>query len=192
MRKLAALEEFAARYDLLYQQDASCDHAIYSRDMEYRYGFARCWSDEGPLVLWVGVNPGKGDTEQRRRPTLTRCIQWSQRSWKAAGLLFANLFAARHNKPAGLRDSRDPIGRYNDEALLELSRLADFTVAAWGNEGRRHGRSIEVVPLLTRPLCLGVTRKGEPRHPLYVRGDTLPQPWPVSEGLSEAVGHRHR
>ncbi len=81
MRKLAVLEEFAVRHGLLYRSDAPpdgpSDSYVYSRDMEYRYAFARWWSDEGSLVLWVGVNPAKGDTERRRRPTLERCITWS-------------------------------------------------------------------------------------------------------------------
>jgi hypothetical protein len=29
-----------------------------------------------------------------------------------------------------------------------------------------------------RMLCLGTTKAGAPRHPLYVRGDTPLEPWP--------------
>src|SRR5260370_14588062 len=116
MQQLAILKQFAARHALLYRSDTSAeglsDIYVLSRDRRYRYAFARCWCAEGPLVLWVGINPGKGDTEQRRRPTLERCINWS-RSWGAAGLIFANLFAARHNKPNALRVTSAPVGRHN-------------------------------------------------------------------------------
>jgi len=178
MRKLAFLEDFATRHDLLYQHTDGSDSYIYSRDMRYRYAFARCWEADGPLILWVGVNPAKGDTEQRRRPTVERCIAWS-RSWGAAGLIFANLFAARHNRPVDLRSTLDPVGPHNDEVLRELSAIAERTVLAWGNWGRLHGRGKDSAHLFNQPLCLGVTAKGQPRHPLYVRGNTTLERWSV-------------
>jgi hypothetical protein len=49
---------------------------LYSPDMAYRYGFGRWWGDQDLATtdLWVLLNPATGDTEQRRRPTLERCI----------------------------------------------------------------------------------------------------------------------
>ena len=175
------LEELAAQHDLLCRTDKSPDSLdeiyLYSRDMQYRYAFARWWRAEGPLVLWVGLNPAKGDTERRPRPTLDRCIARS-RLLGGGGLIFANLFAARHNKPHGLRTTSDPVGPHNDAVLRALSELAEHTFVAWGAQGRLHSRAAAVVPLLRRPRCLGVTANGQPRHPLYVRGDVVDQPWP--------------
>lgn len=181
MLQLAVLKKFAGQHDLLYRRDAShdgpADSYVYSHDMQYRYAFARWWGGKGSLVLWVMLNPAKGDTEQRRRPTLERCIGWSK-SWGAAGLMIANLFAARHNKPAELRDTPNPIGPHNDAVLAAMSAIANRTVVAWGNRGQLHGRAAEVVQLLSRPVCLGVTTTGQPRHPLYVPGDTAVERWP--------------
>jgi hypothetical protein len=180
MQKIAQLEQFATRRGLLYRCDAPADGLsdayVYSHDMQYRYAFARWWAVEGPLVLWVGVNPAKGDTEQRRRPTLERCIRWS-RSWGASGLLIGNLFAARHNKPKGLREAPDPVGPHNDEGLRVMTDMANRTVVAWGNDGQRHGRPEQVAGLLSNPVCFGVTGSGAPRHPLYVPSDTPVEPW---------------
>jgi hypothetical protein len=183
MQKLAVLKEFADRHNLLYRTGTSPgglpEAYAYSCDMVYRYAFARWWDTEGPLALWVGVNPGKGDTEQRQRPTLDRCICRS-RAWGAAGLIFANLFAARHNEPSTLRTTSDPVGPHNDEALAELSKIADWTIVAWGRQGRPgRARAAQVVQILNKPLCLGVTTTGDPRHPLYVLRDAPVQPWPV-------------
>jgi hypothetical protein len=144
--------------------------------MAYRYAFARWWNADGPLVLWIGINPGMGDTENRRRPTLERCIAWSQ-SWGAGGLAFANLFAARANKPRGLLQVPEPIGPHNDAALVALGKVAWRTVAAWGGHGRLLERGRAVAPLLVSPVCLGITASGQPRHPLYVAGDTPVVPW---------------
>ena len=175
MKQLGVLEQFAAQHDLLYQRDGAADRYVNSRDLEYRYAFARCWSDEGSLILWVGVNPAKGDTEKRRRPTLERCITWSK-SWGASGLIFGNLFAARHNKPSGLRAALDPVGPLNDAMMRRLGAIADRTVVAWGNL-ELTSRSTEVVGLLVNPLCFGLTGKGQPRHPLYVPHATALEPW---------------
>lgn len=55
-------------------------------------------------------------------------------------------------------------------------------VACWGNHGRHRGRSAAVQRLLAAEVptlrlhCLGITGQGEPKHPLYLRGTTLPTP----------------
>ena len=179
--RIPFLKDFSDRHNLRYEPKPSHDGLpevyVYTHDMVYRYAFARWWDDQGPLVLWVGVNPAKGDTEQRYRPTLDRCIDRS-RERGAAGLIFANLFAARHNQPSGLRSTPDPIGPHNDEALAELSKIAGWTIAAWGRQdalGRARARVVR--RLLVRPLCLGVTVSGDPRHPLYVAGSVPLEPW---------------
>ncbi len=175
------LMRFAEKHDLLYNEntlpDKSVDGYVYSNDMQYRYAFARRWA-KGPLVFWVGVNPAKGDTEKRRRPTLERCIGWS-RTWNAGGLMFGNLFAGRHNKPRGLLAMKDPVGVHNDHAIIAMSKAANRTIAAWGGGTRGRGRVIQIAPLLKQPQCLGVTKSGQPRHPLYVRSDTQTESWPI-------------
>lgn len=181
--QLGFLQPFALERGLLYQCRSPSigvsDCYIFSHDMQYRYAFARQWATHGPLVLWIGVNPAKGDTEERRRPTLDRCIDWSK-SWGAAGLVFANLFAARHNKPSELRGMADPIGEYNDDALIAISAIAWRTVAAWGNDGQLLNRPKAVADLLNNPVCLGFTSSGQPRHPLYVKGGTSLVAWTIA------------
>jgi len=182
-RIVQELQAFASACGQRCQSERSTDgvdqFSVYSAgaDPTYRYAFATCWSAAGPFVLWIGLNPAKGDLEQRRRPTLERCIRWSK-DWKAGGLLVGNLFAARHNKPNALRTMRDPEGPHNDDAVRVLSSMAERTVVAWGGNGASvSGRAAVIVPLLNKPLCLGVTASGQPRHPLYVRGETPARPW---------------
>jgi hypothetical protein len=187
VEQLAFLQTFAGVRGLDYVTSSPArglsDCYVYSPDMAYRYAFARWWDAEGPLVLWVGINPGKGDTENRRRPTLERCIAWTK-AWGAGGLAFANLFAVRANKPRGLLQMAEPVGRHNDAALLALSQAAWRTVAAWGGHGRLLDRGRAVAPLLVSPFCLGITAIGQPRHPLYVPSNTPVVPW---TGVPKAV-----
>lgn len=184
MRKLAALKTFSEERGLLFVESAgprdTVDSYVYSCDMHFRYAFTRNWRSEGDIVLWVGLNPATGDTEKRRRPTLDRCVRWSI-EWGAAGLIYANLFAARHTNPESLREISDPVGPHNNAALRLSGQIADSTIVAWGGSGKPEKRVMEVIQLelLPEASCLGVTCKGYPRHPLYVRGDARPMPWPA-------------
>jgi len=53
-------------------------------------------------------------------------------------------------------------------ALKMLQSLADGVVVAWGNSARRSRALAEALPLFDKAHCLGITGRGQPRHPLYV------------------------
>jgi hypothetical protein len=165
--------------------DGLSESYLYSPDMAFRYAFGRWWGEPDPAttVVWVLLNPATGDTERRPRPTLARCITRS-RELRATGLLIVNLFAFRHTDPMTLRTAADPVGPANDDVLRVTTRAGARTVVAWGSHGGLHGRSAGVGPLLTAPTCLGRTRRGEPRHPLYVASNAPLVPWiaPVAAG----------
>jgi len=145
------------------------DRAVYSDDEKYRYEFHRRWDNEpdAPAVVWVLLNPATGDTDGKQRPTLGRCIRWSQH-WGYGALTIVNLFAYRTTKPKDLLLADDPVGPYNDETLTRVAANNDRVVAAWGAHGRLLGRGLAVGAWLPDALCLGHTSKGQPRHPLYV------------------------
>jgi len=151
---------------------------LYSSDMVFRYAFGRWWgsTDLATTAVWVLLNPATGDTEQRHRPTLERCISRS-RAAGHTGLVIVNLFAFRDTNPRNLRNARDAVGPFNDEVLRLITTAGAQTIAAWGGHGRLGGRSGQVGPLLDSPMCLGMTQRGEPRHPLYVAGETPLVPW---------------
>lgn len=132
-----------------------------------------------PLVF-VMLNPSTA-TELKPDPTITRCLGFA-RAWGFSDLLVANLFALRATDPAALAKHPDPVGPENDAVLADLPREA-MIVAAWGAHPMAHDRSRVVHEAIQRPmLCLGMTAKGAPRHPLYVPAKTCPQPWAATAG----------
>jgi hypothetical protein len=163
--------------------DGLAERYLYSSDLAYRYAFGRWWKDVdlATTTVWVLLNPATGDTERRPRPTLGRCIARS-RDLGATGVLIVNLFAFRHTDPRKLRSTDAPVGPVNDEVLREFTREAAQTIVAWGSHGALRGRSRQVGPLLSDPLCLGTTKHGEPRHPLYVPADAALVPWVAPSG----------
>lgn len=138
----------------------------------YRYDLIRRWG-EGGCVLWVMLNPSTADALVDD-PTIRRCIGFTK-AWGYNALTVVNLFALRATDPKALKGHRDPGGPKNVEHIDYWVRWADFGVAAWGafDVGWKKRSGIEATfRLAEKPLyCLGKTKNGSPRHPLYVKGD---------------------
>jgi hypothetical protein len=152
--------------------------ATYSPCQTYRYLLTRRWS-RGGLALFVMLNPSTA-TETRNDPTVERCERRARRMG-FGGFGVVNIFALRATDPKALYHAADPVGPGNDEAILAATASADCIICGWGTHGALHDRGAAVRRLLTRarlPLWhLGLTRAGEPRHPLYVGYARQPEPW---------------
>lgn len=151
--------------------------ALFDSSGVYRYRLSRVWALDGRAVVFVMLNASTADAT-RDDPTIRRCIGLA-RAWGYGRLEVVNLFAYRSPSPDALLAVDDPVGPDNDDYLRQAAADAALVVAAWGNVGALRGRDRAVLEMLARrPLhCLGVTLRGQPRHPLYVRGDTLPSVW---------------
>lgn len=155
--------------------------AILSPDGAYRYRLTRSATVEGVAtctrgtVCWVMLNPSTADAEVDD-PTIRKCTAFT-RSWGYASLVVVNLFALRSTDPSALRSYAQAIGHGNDAYIIGAAMEADLTVCAWGTKGGHLGRDAHVLRMLaTVPLhALDITKDGHPKHPLYVRGDTLPR-----------------
>ena len=143
--------------------------AIFSDCDRYRYALWRRWSEGSSFANFVGLNPSTADATHND-PTIRRCIRFA-RDWGHDGVIVTNLFAWRATYPTDLRRAKRPIGPDNDAWIKWAVGHSSQTVAAWGNDGLWSDRRESVLPLLSSPLCLGQTKLGAPRHPLYVRAD---------------------
>lgn len=158
--------------------------AHYSPCGLYRYALTREWEPTGPRLLYVMLNPSTA-TEAQNDPTIDRC----ERRARALGFgafRATNLFGWRETDPALLRRTSDPVGALNDEVILAsltgwLRQAADMALCSWGVHGTLRDRARQVAARMAgtgRPLhCLGTTKQGHPRHPLYVSYATRPRPW---------------
>jgi hypothetical protein len=150
-------------------------NAEISKCGRYRWSLSRSWHDDPRN--WVGfimLNPSTADAAVDD-PTIRRCIAFA-RSWGFSGLAVRNLFALRATNPGRLHSARDPIGSANDAAIFDLIGFCPLIVAAWGVHGGLLGRGRQVAEMLAgrgqELKCLGLTKGGHPRHPLYVAADT--------------------
>jgi hypothetical protein len=158
--------------------------ATFSPCRTYRYDLTRIWQPAQPLAAFIMLNPSTADAFVED-PTIRRCLGYARR-WGAGGVLVLNAFALRSTNPAALRIAPDPVGPGNDTIIgLHFSPDAPYkigpTIVAWGVHATLNSRDRQVLGLLrsyrVRPMALGVTKAGHPRHPLYLRRDAVAEPY---------------
>lgn len=153
--------------------------AVLSDCSVYRYSLTRSWGG-GPYALWVMLNPSTADASQDD-PTIRRCIGFTK-SWGYRKLIVVNLFALRATDPAELLRHPSPHGPENVQTIRRHLVTAHVVVAAWGAHRAVERRNAPSLVRLAEDqgkqvLCLGTTKAGAPRHPLYVKGDQRLVPW---------------
>lgn len=150
--------------------------ASISGDGMYRWTLERRWGEPTPFVMWIMLNPSTADAD-KDDPTIRRCMSYSK-AWGYGAMGVVNLFAFRATSPADMKAAADPVGPDNNATILVNAIRASKVIAAWGSHGTFRGRSGEVRQLLMSrgvPLyCLERSKDGQPKHPLYLKGDLQP------------------
>ncbi len=85
---------------------------------------------------------------------------------------------ARTSLPSLLKQATQPIGKDNDRYIVESVQESARVILAWGNHGTWQKQDLYVLQLLknyNHLYSLGITKKGCPRHPLYLRSTIKPQ-----------------
>lgn len=142
----------------------------------YRYTLTRTIPGGTGRLCWVMLNPSTAD-ETVDDPTIRRVIRFTKDAGYGEALV-VNLFAARSTRPVHLLDpDLDPVGPHNRRIVYESIESSDATVCAWGAWYSANAHRVSSPPDVRlihhhlgrrQPLCLGVTKHGDPRHPLYV------------------------
>lgn len=148
--------------------------ALFSEDREYRYLLWRVWDERKPYAMFIGLNSSTAN-ENMEDPTIRRCLGFAGK-WGYGGLYMGNLYGLVTTNPVFLKVSSDPIGD-NDKHLIPAALKAGIVVVAWGSFKEVEGRDKEVLDQLPDTYCMGLTKNGYPRHPLYLRADTKPVPY---------------
>jgi hypothetical protein len=147
---------------------------IFSPCRRYRYTLWREWDMFNPsYAMFIGLNPSTAD-EVKDDPTIRRCIGFAK-EWGYGALCMTNIFAFRATDPRDMKAEPDPVGPNNDQWLAECAKNASIVIAAWGAHGKHQARDEKVLKLIGNVNCLGITREGHPRHPLYLLKTVKPQ-----------------
>jgi hypothetical protein len=125
------------------------------------------------------LNPSTADATQDD-PTIRRCLGFAKRLGYDA-IVVGNVYAYRATDPAALRTAADPFGPHNAVHLFCIAGDCDAIVCAWGGNLLDPGHGRRTAEILTRGganlACLGTTKSGQPKHPLYLAANTPLVDW---------------
>ena len=175
--------------------------AKFSPHRKYRYLLTRQLGFGDGAVMFLMLNPSTAD-ETRNDPTIRRCTNFGK-AWGYGWLYVCNLSPFRSSEPkhvvaAGTEPGE--VWRENFTTILTTARRCDLVVAAYGwhvdalpavydyEPGARLNREAVIIEALKADgqniQCLGVTKQGHPKHPLYLKAGTVPVPfaWPRRHG----------
>lgn len=168
-------------------KDGTTGHALLAGpDLCYRYKLERLWREGEDKVMFVMMNPSTASENVDDR-TVAKCCRFA-RKWGYRGLYVGNTFAYRATDQRRLAEPDDPVGPDNDRHLIDMARLSDCVVFAYGQPKfaavwlRNRGR--DVAHLLQReagiqPYVLRLSNDGIPCHPLYLPEDLTPKEWNI-------------
>ncbi len=143
----------------------------------YRYELRREWDDSLPPYVSGMLNPSTADHEIDD-PTIIR--NWRRAERLGYGSLIVwNLGAGRATEPADWKRMRDPIGPENNahirRILTECKERNGLAVVGWGAHGDHFNRARQVAQIAgevgIKFQCLGTTKSGQPKHPLYIANE---------------------
>lgn len=161
--------------DLLLERDA-----VISECGKYRYLLRRIWDHAKPRALFVMLNPSTADAEIDDA-TIRSCIRLST-GLGYGSLEVVNLFGLRATNPAELEKAADPIGPQNADIGDAAINRCDVVICAWGAHHMAERRARDMVAWVRgwKPTayCLGATKSGAPKHPLYIKSGTLLEVYP--------------
>lgn len=146
--------------------------AVISECGKYRYLLQR--KTNCPLrwvkkCTFIMLNPSTADAE-KDDPTIRRCIKFAEREG-CTKLSVVNLFALRATNPNDLTFYDDPQGPKNFGHIFAEVESAHVVIAAWGSHKMAKCRLAKELFKVDGIKCLGKTKDGSPRHPLYVKSD---------------------
>lgn len=127
--------------------------------------------------LFIMLNPSTAD-DKADDPTIRRCMGFAKRHG-CTEMTVVNLFALRSTDPKELLKAEDAIGPENDLYIneqIDLHQGNHLIIAAWGSNSFAKVRAKELLIYTGKVLCLGKTKNGHPRHPLYVRAEKALEP----------------
>lgn len=158
-----------------------------STDNKYRYCLWREWDETKPCLVWVMLNPSTAD-DSEDDPTIRKCIGFAER-WGYGKIVVVNLFTYRATHPRDLKNAGDLTEELNFKLIRNYNTIAmavsyKDTIFAWGAHGDKYRERIKKIEEITSNLansiyCLGKTKSGQPRHPLYINYKTEREKWKI-------------
>ena len=167
---------------------------LFSECRSYRWILKRELSSGTKTLVFIGLNPSKANSSNNDK-TLARIINFCSR-WNYKNIYVINLFGLISKSPSKLSKSKDPVGKNNDLITLKALQFWRQSIncdlwLGWGDKGKLYKRDLIVLKLIKdlskidskendysrRVFSLGLSQKGNPRHPLYMPNESFLKPF---------------
>jgi hypothetical protein len=178
-----------AKVRLAIPHDVKSSSAVFGGPNKcYRYQLRRTWDETKlPHAMFIMMNPSKADLKEDDR-SVAKCYRFAKKWGGYGGIYVGNAFAYRATDKKRLRGIANPVGPDNDKHLIEMAKLAEIVIFAYGQPGHRklkdRGRLLAktLIDKGVKPYVLKLSKDGTPCHPLYLRKDLEPRPVALNEG----------
>lgn len=158
--------------------------AIISPCGKYRYRLDRQVGMEGPVYAFFGINPSTADATEDDA-TVRKWIGFTK-TWGGSRFIVGNVFAYRATDVKVLATVEDPFGDAIGDHVTDILTEADILVPCWGNTSKVPPKLQYAFDVLLDALVssgkpvrhFGLTKAGDPMHPLMLGYDTKLQEFP--------------
>lgn len=156
----------------------------------YRYRLDRTVAMQGPVYAFFGINPSTADASDDDS-TVRKWIGFTK-TWGGSRFIVGNVFAYRATDVHDLVKDPAPLGSItNRHHIDEIAREADILVPCWGSRAKVLPEHRHHIDNLLARLCtfgkpvmhLGLTKTGDPKHPLMLGYETPLVEWPNTHGI---------
>lgn len=149
----------------------------------YRYRLERTVGMEGPVYAFFGVNPSTADASLDDA-TVRKWIGFTKR-WGGSRFIVGNVFAYRATDVKALAGVEDPFGADIGDHVTYIINEADILVPCWGDSAKVPPKLQFAFDVLMDALVssgkpvmhFGLTKGGDPKHPLMLGYATKLTPW---------------
>ena len=159
------------------------DYVIYSKKKQFRYALYRHFG-KGPTFVFIGCNPSTANEFKNDR-TIVKVIKLAK-SLGYGSLLVLNLFPIREKdstKASKHKSFNSSTNRLMIKRVLNSLPEGTDILCGWGSialkfDAQSRERSVRLISRLCKNnhhkmMCLKVSKKHQPYHPLYLP-DALP------------------
>lgn len=152
---------------------------------QYRFRLERTVAMAGPVYAFLGINPSTADGSMNDA-TVRKWIGFTK-AWGASRFIVGNVSPLRAADVRKLKQHLLPAQVRGDNLhhLCQILSEADYLVPCWGNRIKvprvMHNDIDELLAMLLssgKPvMTFGLTKSGDPKHPLKLGYDTPLMPW---------------
>lgn len=155
-------------------------NARLSQNRKHRFFLSRTWDSKLPMLIFIGLNPSIADAT-KDDPTIRRMIGFAK-LWNYGGIIVLNVYSQIQTNPCDLVEGPYELIEFHslneneneNMRVLETFKNYPHVIFAWGAfKFKNIAVVLYVQQMFRNAKCLGKNVDGSPKHPLYLKKDSV-------------------